>query len=152
MKERIAILLGYMDDQRSIISRIFGQIKHMEPLDENKTIHCAYLLHNLYNAYEDLFKEISVTFENNIERSSGFHKNILLRMKFAIPGIRPQVISEVSFVMLSELLAFRHVFRHAYNYNLEPHKIQQLRKKITETNDPVKNDLDKFEDYLRSAL
>ncbi|MFW5766997.1 MAG: hypothetical protein ACOCXO_01390 [Bacteroidota bacterium] len=152
MKERIAILLGFMNDQRNILFRIFDQLINMEPLDENKTIHCAYLLHNLYNAYEDLFKEISVSFENNIEQSAGFHKNILLRMKHTIPGIRPRVISDDSFVLLSELLAFRHVFRHAYNYNLDAHKIQELRKKLTQKNNRVQKDLDGFESFLKDVL
>jgi len=39
MKERVAILLGFMNDQRNILFRIFDQLINMEPLDENKTIH-----------------------------------------------------------------------------------------------------------------
>jgi hypothetical protein len=152
MKERIAILMGYLENQRSTISRISDKLKSLDPMDEHKMIHAAYLLHNLYNAYEDLFQEIAVCFENNIERSSGYHKNILMRMKITIPGIRPAILSETSFILLSELLGFRHVFRHAYNYNIEPGKLQELRAKVTEGRKVIEKDISIFEDYLKGLL
>ncbi len=152
MKERIAILLGYLNNQRSTISGIFDKLKSINPLDEHKIIHSAYLLHNLYNAYEDLFQEISVCFENNIERSSGYHKNILLRMKISIPGIRPAILSEESYNLMSELLGFRHVFRHAYNYNIEPVKLQDLQVKVIAGRELIEKDISIFEAYLTALL
>ncbi len=152
MKERIAILMGYMEVQRATITRISDKLKSLDPLDEHEMIHSAYLLHNLYNAYEDLFQEISVCFENNIERSSGYHKNILMRMKISIPGIRPSILSDESFNLLSELLGFRHVFRHAYNYNLEPGKLQELRKKVNEGRENIERDISLFDHYLSELL
>ncbi len=152
MKERIAILLGYIESQRAVIHAIYDRIETLKPLDESQTIHSAYLMHNLYNAWEDMFKEISVCFENNVERSSGFHKNILLRMKISIPGIRPQILSDGSCDLLNEMLGFRHVFRHAYNYNLDPERLQQLRKKIINGRVQIENDLDVFHSHLKGLL
>ena len=152
MKDRIAILIGYMNDQRSTISKISDKLQSLQPLDEHKMVHSAYLLHNLYSAYEDLFKEIALCFENNIERSAGFHKNILIRMKISIPGIRPVVLSEMSYNLLSELLGFRHVFRHAYNYSLEPEKLQELQSKVMNGLDVINGDISLFENYLHDLL
>lgn len=152
VKERIAILLGYLKDQRSTITGILNKLNSIDPLDEHKIIHSAYLLHNLYNAYEDLFQEISVCFENNIERSSGYHKNILIRMKISIPSIRPAILSKESFNLLSELMGFRHVFRHAYNYNIEPGKLQELQVKVTEGRELIEKDISIFEAYLKGLL
>ncbi len=152
MKERIAILLGYMENQRAVINTIYDKIEALKPLDESQIVHSAYLMHNLYNAWEDLFKEISVCFENNVERSSGFHKNILLRMKISIPGIRPQILSDGSYVLLNELLGFRHVFRHAYNYNLDTERLQQLREKILIGRMRIENDVDIFRKHLEELL
>jgi hypothetical protein len=152
MKERIAILMGYLDDQRSIINAIFDKVESLKPLDESHLVHSAYLLHNLYNAYEDMFKEISVCFENNVERSSGFHKNILLRMKITIPGIRPEILSSESFLLLNELLGFRHVFRHAYNYNLEPTRFQQLRERVIIGRSVLDKDINRFCNYLKGLI
>jgi hypothetical protein len=152
MKERIAILLGYMDNQRAGINAIFDKLEALKPLDESQTIHSAYLMHNLYNALEDMFKEISLCFENNVERSSGFHKNILLRMKISIPGIRSEILSDGSYNLLNEMLGFRHVFRHAYNYNLDPERLQQLREKIINGRVQIENDLDAFHNHLKGLL
>jgi hypothetical protein len=152
MKERIAILLGYMESQWAVINTIFDKIEAMKPLDESQIIHSAYLMHNLYNAWEDMFKEISVCFENNVERSSGFHKNILLRMKISIPGLRPQILSDGSYELFNELLGFRHVFRHAYNYNLDPEKLQQLRNKVLKGRVQIENDIELFRKYIEGLL
>jgi len=152
MEERIAIMLGFLDNQRATINAIFDKMESIKPLDENQMVHSAYLMHNLYNAFEDVFKEISVCFENNVERSSGFHKNILLRMKISIPGIRPEILSEESYLLLNELLGFRHVFRHAYNYNLEPGRLQQLREKILKGRDGIEKDMEIFRKHLEWLL
>jgi hypothetical protein len=152
MKERVAVLLGYMDNQRAVINTIYDKIEALRLLDESQRVHSAYLMHNLYNAWEDMFKEISVCFENNVERSSGFHKNILLRMKISIPGIRPHVLSDCSYELLNELLGFRHVFRHAYNYNLDHERLQQLREKILKGRVQIEKDIELFGKYLEGFL
>ena len=152
MKERIAILLGFLDNQIDAINSIFDKMEALKPLDDSQIVHSAYLMHNLYNAWEDMFKEISVCFENDVERSSGFHKNILLRMKISVPGIRPQVLSEASYELLNELLGFRHVFRHAYNYNLDPERLQQLREKMLNGRGQIEKDIDIFRKHLDGLL
>ena len=152
MRESIAILLGYMENQTAVIGVIANKIEALKPLDESQIIHSAYLMHNLYNAWEDMFKEVSECFENNVERSSGFHKNILLRMKINIPGIRPHILSEASYELLNELLGFRHVFRHAYNYNLDPERLQQLRAKLITGRVQIENDIEHFRKYLEGLL
>ena len=96
-----------------------------------------------------MFKEISFTFENNIDRSSGFHKYLLTRMKLSIPGIRQNVISKSNYEILAELLGFRHVFRQAYNYNLSFDKINLLREKILTHFHSIENDISNFKDFLK---
>ncbi|MGB9857741.1 MAG: hypothetical protein ACPLKX_06350 [Dictyoglomaceae bacterium] len=81
---------------------------------------------NLYNAFEDLFSEISKSFENKIEDASFFHKELLRRMTLEIPGIRPKVLSKESFIILNELRGFRHIFRHAYTYEIIPEKVKRI--------------------------
>jgi len=44
-------------------------------------------------------------------------------MKMPIEGVRPAFLSETSFKMLDSLRAFRHVFRHAYSYELDAKKV-----------------------------
>jgi len=148
LKEKLATLWAYITNQEEIIDAIYLKLHGLQPENDEKIINKAYHLHNLYSAYEDMFKEISETFENNIERSSGYHKNLLIRMKIAIPGIRPNVISNQCYNVLGELMAFRHVFRHAYNYNLATDKMQLLRNKIIENQNNIKTDINYFKQFL----
>ena len=152
MKEKFSTIWAYISNQEDTISVIYSKIAELEPLNEDKLIHIAYQLHNLYSAYEDMFKEISLTFENSIERNSGFHKNLLIRMKIPIPGIRPNVLSEESYLVLGELMGFRHLFRHAYNYNLTPDKMEILRKKILEKKTSIDSDINIFKQFLEEGF
>jgi hypothetical protein len=148
MREKLATLWAYITNQEQVIEFIYDKITDLKPLNEDKMIHLAYQLHNLYAAYEDLFKEISITFENNIERSAGFHKNLLIRMKIDIPKVRPKVLNEHNYQLLTELMGFMHVFRHAYNYNLSLEKMEQLRTKIIAHKIGIDSDITAFKLFL----
>lgn len=152
MKVKLATLLAYIENQEETIQTLHNRIETLKPIDDDKTVNLAYQLHNLYSAYEDMFKEISATFENNIDRSSGFHKYLLTRMKLSIQGIRPNVISNENYEILGELLGFRHVFRHAYNYNLSPQKINLLREKILSAYPAIKQDIAIFKTFLTDNI
>lgn len=144
----IKILKAFIQNQSVRIEVLHNKITAIEPSSEDKSVHLAYELHNLYCAYEDLFKEIAKTFENEIENVSQFHKDLLTRMQLNIISIRPAIISGESFDILSELLAFRHVFRHGYNYNLNPQKISALKNRYLENYLHIKKDLENFQIFL----
>jgi len=152
MKEKLSTLWAYINSQEEIIGTLFQKIRDMKPLNEDKMVHSAYLLHNLYSAYEDMFTEISRTFENNIDWNFGFHKNLLRRMNMAIPGIRPEVLSFDSYQVLSELMGFRHVFRHAYNFTLSADRMEVIRKKILDNQETVERDLKEFKRFLEESF
>jgi hypothetical protein len=148
MLEKLATLWAYITNQEQVIESIYNKITDLKPLNEDKMVHLAYQLHNLYAAYEDLFKEISITFENNIERDAGFHKNLLVLMKIDIPKVRPKVITEFNYEVLTELMGFRHVFRHAYSYNLSVEKMEQLRAKIMAHRTEISSEIKTFKLFL----
>ena len=152
MKEKYSTLWAFISNQEDIIRNIIKKINELKPSNEDKLVHLAYQLHNLYSSYEDLFKEISLTFENNIDRNSGYHKNLLLRMKMAIPGIRPGILSEKSHSILGELMGFRHVFRHAYDYDLSSEKLNILREKVLLHYPGIKKDIKKFKEFLEEKF
>ncbi len=91
----------------------------------------AYWLHNLYCAYEDLFKIVSSFWENNITDNGAFHRSLIRRMLLNIEGVRPALLSEKAFAHLDEIRGFRHVFRHAYSYGLDDARVTYLLKKVT---------------------
>jgi hypothetical protein len=149
MKEKLTVLWAYITSQQEIIQSLYDKILKIEPVDDDKLVHSAYLLHNLYSAYEEIFKEISYTFENNIEGRLNFHKNLLIRLKMDIPGIRPRLLSESGYSVLGELMGFRHVFRHAYNYDLAPDKLMNIRQKVLESKTSLNQDIEEFKKFLQ---
>ena len=130
-KAKLAILTAELEKQKTEIDKIYRKIKQRETKLTNQMAleSLAYQLHNLYCAYEDLFNLVAETFENNIEEGGAWHKEILRRMSISIKGIRPNLVGEESFVLLSELNNFRHFFRHAYGYELDADKIKIALKK-----------------------
>jgi len=104
----------------------------------------AYQLHNLYCAFEDLFKIVAKFFENTIEDTSRYHIKLLKRMTLDIEGVRPPLISRELCSALDEFRAFRHVFRHAYSYEIDTEKIRLLLEKFEYIQEKYKEDIRHF--------
>ena len=109
----------------------------------------AYQIHNLYCAYEDLFKIVADFFENQIDESPKYHITLLKRMMINIEGIRPALLSRKSYEILEELRAFRHVFRHAYSYQLDTEKVIKLAEKAVSLKEQFLKDLSNFLNQLK---
>lgn len=99
----------------------------MEALSEVETIAAAYHLHNIYNALENTFDQISRTFENHVKDLSRWHQELLAKMFLDVPPVRPAVLPPGIRPLLSDLCGFRHIFRHSYDYTLDTAKLIALR-------------------------
>lgn len=120
------LLKAEIEAQLKEIDNIYGEIKDREKGAKKSKVmleSLGYKLHNLYCAFEDLFKIVTRYFENQIMDISKYHKEILHKMSLSIDGLRPPLISYKSYSQLDELRAFRHFFRHAYSYELSYEKI-----------------------------
>ena len=123
-EERLNLLSATIRAQNEEIERIFDKIEDRRRGEGEATLESlAYQLHNLYCAFEDLLKLVADSFENHIEARAHYHRTLLWRMKIPIEGVRPALLSETSHKLLDSLRAFRHVFRHAYSYELDPKKL-----------------------------
>lgn len=122
--ERLSLLKAAVSAQRREIEKIFSKVEERRKEEGLSSLESlAYQLHNLYCGFEDLFKIVANFFENRIEERAKYHRELLWRMKIPIEGVRPAVLSEESFRRLDALRAFRHFFRHAYSYELDPKKV-----------------------------
>lgn len=108
----------------------------------------AYQLHNLYNALEDLFKIVAVTFENNISDLMRWHTELLNRMALEIRDVRPALLSAESVALLHELRAFRHFFRHAYGIPLDDARVEKNILKAREVRPLLWRDVASFLEAL----
>jgi hypothetical protein len=89
---------------------------------------CAHHLCRLFNVVEQMSLRIAKAFENNIDDDRGWHAELIRRMSIAIPEVRPALFSDEVIQPLRELRAFRHVFTHAYDLQLDPEKLRLLLK------------------------
>jgi len=86
----------------------------------------AGVLHGIYNAIENSFLRISNTLGDPVERSDRWHADLLHRMFLDVPEVRPAVIPSQLQPLLRELLAFRHLYRHGYDLELDGAKLGGL--------------------------
>ena len=151
-RAQLALLLGFRQSQQQITAKILEDIGATEPDSSERKSHLGYLLHNLYCALEDLWQEVARTFENRLEDPARYHRELLQRMHLDIPGIRPRVLNSSSYQLLNELRGFRHIFRHAYDYELDAVRLRQLKDKVMRGWTAVAEDLANFEGFLQEAL
>ena len=138
MEERLRILAADLDEQYEEIRKLHEAVRlktkavQQDPNDESKVDSLGYKLHNLYCVYEDFFKLVADFFENQIEGPSRYHRQLLRRMGRELQGLRPRLLSDASHRLLDELKSFRHVFRHAYTYQLDSDLLLLLARKSSE--------------------
>ena len=156
-KGQLVIFIAKYDKIFSIIQKIYSDLKikrnHLaqEPINMESVESTGYWLHNLYCAYEDLFKLVAQYFENNISVDGAFHKNLLQTMSLQINGIRPALIGDNSVKYLDELRGFRHVFRHAYLYGLDDARVIFLIHRVLNHQEHLMNDLNVFKQKLEDS-
>lgn len=149
----MALLFGYFQSQRDEILRIISEIKSCgNRQGKAQAAYLGFLLHNLYCAAEDLFQEIAKTFENEVKDPERYHKELLRRMSFGVPGIRPALLSTAGYQALDNLRGFRHVFRHAYGHELDFDKLRLLRRALLQKWPRILSDLKRFESFLRRKI
>ncbi len=149
-EERLSLLKASIEAQRREIERIFAKIeerRHGKSVAELESL--AYQLHNLYCAFEDLFRIVADFFENRIDDRARYHRELLWRMKVSIEGVRPALLSEESYRLLDSLRAFRHFFRHAYSYELDPRKVALVVEDALKLRELYQRDIDYFLEQLR---
>ena len=129
--DRLRLLRGQLEEDHRFIT-LCAQ-RHTEMVsraahatdDEMATMAVAYLLHNLYTAFEGYFHRVAKHFENSIDDSS-WHRELLERMKIDVPGIRPAIIDAELEEQLDELRRFRHLFRNLYKSQLKRHRVREV--------------------------
>lgn len=157
MEESLKVFFSDLDFQWQEILGIYNKIdektKRLGANLDNESLvdSVAYRLHNLYGAYEDLFKMVAKFFDNQIEDSSRYHIEISKRMMIDIEGVRPSLISHEAYIYLDELRGFRHMFRHAYAYELDPDRIKMLSEKSLELKHVFHNCLESFKKKLQEG-
>ncbi len=146
-KDGLAILKAEIKAQTKELDNVYVKIEERKREKGKAAVESiGFQLHNLYCAFEDLFKIVAETFENHIQDKSRYHVELLKRMTLAIEGVRPPLLSQESFVLLDNLRSFRHLFRHAYSYELDERKVRIVLEDASKLSDVYRRDINAFLD------
>lgn len=117
-----------LEDCRVALDAFQKAAQRLERKEEVAYEGCAHQLCRMYNAVEQMLLRAAKAFENNIDDEQGWHGALLTRLAVRIEGIRPALVPQDLKPPLQELKAFRHVFVHAYELELDPEKLALLLK------------------------
>lgn len=145
----------------TLIAEVQKELEKLEQLIEKLSLHqqvdpeneiliesTALKIHNFYTGCERIFKLIGYDLNGSIPDSSDWHRRLLSQMSIKVEGVRPSVISEDTQQKLVELLAFRHVVRSVYGYELDAIRIQLLVKFVLTVYPSFKNEIEDFCRFL----
>lgn len=139
-KEVISLIQAELND----IDKLSGELK--ECAGDSPIIRRAKgsILHDFYNACERIFETIAREINGGVPLSGQWHKKLLYQMTLSIKEIRPAVISAKLAARLDEFLAFRHLFRNIYGFELEGERLTQLADKFPKTVELFKTEIAEF--------
>ena len=123
-------------EKREIVSLIEGEVDNISQLLEemaecnrNTKIYRrakGSILHDFYNGCERVFEIISRRINGGLPDAGHWHRKLLQQMTIPIRDIRPSVISKGLAASLDEYLAFRHLFRNIYGFELDSKRLDRL--------------------------
>lgn len=153
MREPFLILERSIQNDLAAIEKLYAAIGKptlTEDTPEETLIVVAYRLHNLYNAFENMFRNIAATFENRLDDASGWHSQLLQRMCLDLMPVRPAVIDAAAYAALDELRRFRHLFRSAYGVDLDAARLRLVVDKALQLQAIYRAQLDHFLAFLHT--
>jgi hypothetical protein len=151
MNEKFLILERNVQSDLAVIERIYSELGEpnlSESDGQEALIVVAYRLHSLYSAFENVFRNIATSFENNLDPSR-WHRQLLERMRLDLSPVRPAVVDEDAYEKLDEMLRFRHLFRTGYGLRLDALRLQLVVRKALELKLIYREQIDRFLEYLR---
>ena len=154
MRERVILLEASIRSDLAQIEDLFAVLDAnalgSQPSEE-KLIVTAYRLHNLYAAFENIFRNVALAFENTLDDRAGWHRQLLERMRLDLSPVRPALIDGAAFEAFDELLRFRHLFRSAYGTRLDAARLSLVLAAAQRLRPIYPAQIEHFLDYVRAA-
>ena len=153
MKKRLIEIISEIERDLQALQELRSELKRIK--SEKDIIFMrskGSILHDFYNCCERIFKKIAIEMNGGYEDTEKWHKNLLYRMTIQMEGLRPAVISEELAADLDEFLAFRHLFRNIYGFELKGDRIEYLAKKFKKVSENFEKEIREFIVFLRKEL
>lgn len=146
--------MGRDETKKELINLIQAELKDIDRLrkeikEYNGSGHMikrakGSILHDFYNACERIFELIARQINGGVPASEQWHKKLLYQMTLSFGKTRPAVISQRLAAELDEYLAFRHLFRHIYGFELEGERVDRLVEKFDQVAKLFKKEITVF--------
>jgi hypothetical protein len=107
---------------------------------------CA-MLHSFYTEIEKILKLIAREWDGHVSSSDSWHKDLLKQMS-EVTAKRPAEISPALVEVLSEFLAFRHLFRGASIVLMRWEKLAPLIAKVNQAYEQAKVEIEAFVRFI----
>ena len=153
---KILTLKSEINKGISVLKKIYGfynnyvatefdpKVRKMDQAIVISDLICSY-----YTCMETIFLRISQFFENTLSKEK-WHQDLLKKMTLQIDGVRDAVISDESYLILVELLKFRHFKRYYFELEYDWDKLDFIQKKFKQVDGKVKEDLSEFLIFLEN--
>lgn len=135
----------FIEEELKNIFQLVSEMKDCK--EESRLIRRAKgsILHDFYNSVERIFLIIAKELNGKIITSSHWHKQLLYQMTIEVKDLRPSIISKKLASELDEYLAFRHLFRNIYGFELDSKRLDDLIERFP-------NVVDKFDKEITIFL
>lgn len=147
---QVAILRGQISSGLEVMQRIQGHLDGFlcDELERmGRTTVTAVVISDglcrFYTAVETVFVRIAKFFENSLE-GERWHADLLDRMAFSIPDIRPRVIADKTHSDLREIMKFRHFSRYYVELEYDWDRLDFLLRKYESIKVELRTDIQAF--------
>lgn len=127
-----------------IADQVTNKGKHLETFSPENEAFLAVKLHAWYTGLESILERIARVLEGSVPTGPSSHQELLRNMTLPLSEVRPAIIPSELHPELSELLAFRHFFRHAYAVSLDEMKLRIHADCLTTLHPKVSESLMRF--------
>lgn len=109
----------------------------------------ALKLHNFYTGCERIFQTVVSELNGGPPAGFDWHRRLLERMAMDWQG-RPALLTQNTVTSLREYLAFRHVVRNIYGFELDDERIQRLVQRYPQVWSQLEFDILNFISWLNA--
>jgi len=109
----------------------------------------ALVLHDFYNAAENIFKRVASELGEGLPQGGEWHAILLRSMTLRVPTLRPPVIRDETASLLDEFRRFRHRVRHAYGFTLRWSTLRGPLAEFDEAYQMLVTDVRQFVAFLK---
>ncbi len=151
-KNEVQILISEIESELGKLDELYSGLQKQisRKLNRERVESMALRLHNIYTGFERIFQIIAHDLNGKTPDAYDWHRQLLSQMSLDLPDIRPAVIAQSNLAYMRDMLAFRHVVRYAYGFELIPSKVKKLAKETIQNYPKVKKDFYLFLEFLKA--